>query len=116
MPQFDSPAEADFYHAARRAGLRLRCQRQIGPYRADFVYTCGLLRRKRFVIEIDGHDYHHASRGQVRRDYERERYLEANGWQVVRFTGSEIARNADRCAIRFAIIATVAPYKLFGLW
>ena len=114
--RFDSPAEESFYRAARRVGLYLRPQREIGPYRVDFTHSRGLLRMKRFVVEIDGHDYHHASREQVRRDYERERYLEARGWQVVRFTGSEVYRAADKCVARLEEIAAAAPYKVFGIW
>jgi very-short-patch-repair endonuclease len=113
--QFSSPVEQSFYHAARAAGLSLRCQTAIGPYFADFTHSRGWLRRKRFVIEIDGHQYHHTSKQQVQADYRRERYLEAHGWQVVRFTGSEVYRNAADCVRRFEEIADAAPYRL-GWW
>lgn len=48
-------------------------------------------------IEVDGHDFHEATKEQAQRDKSRDRYLQAMGWKVVRFTGSEVSRNAWQC-------------------
>lgn len=48
-------------------------------------------------IEIDGHDFHEKTRAQVAKDKARERAIIAKGFTVLRFTGSEIARNAQKC-------------------
>lgn len=52
----------------------------------------------RLVIECDGHDYHHASKQQVRKDYERETALKMAGYDILRFTGSQIYDDPCGCA------------------
>lgn len=42
------------------------------------------------AIEVDGHDFHERTRAQAQRDKLRDRWLQARGWRVLRFTGSEI--------------------------
>lgn len=44
----------------------------------------------KLAVECDGHDYHEKTKEQARRDKEKDRYLKSHGWEVVRFTGSEI--------------------------
>lgn len=75
----------------------LEYQVVIGKYRADFLYD------KEYVIEIDGHDWH-GSKEQRQHDYERERFLMTNGYLVVRFTASEILKNALDCANQFQAV------------
>ncbi|MDD4111338.1 MAG: DUF559 domain-containing protein [Clostridia bacterium] len=53
---------------------------------------------KSFVIECDGHDFHEKTKEQVRKDKERERDLIKSGRTVIRFSGSEIYRDASGCA------------------
>jgi hypothetical protein len=43
-----------------------------------------------FDVECDGHDFHERSKEQARRDKARDRALQATGYTVLRFTGSEI--------------------------
>lgn len=66
-------------------------------YRVDFTLTnipgVDLLR---VAIELDGHDYH-SSQDQRNYDTARDRVLLKAGWQVVRFTGSQINRDVEGC-------------------
>ena len=48
------------------------------------------------AIEIDGHEFH-KTKEQRTKDTKRERYLQSKGWQVVRFTGTEIFENVYGC-------------------
>ena len=48
-------------------------------------------------IEIDSHIWHEKTKEQARKDKERERYLVGRGWQLLRFTGSEVFNDAPKC-------------------
>lgn len=50
-----------------------------------------------FAIELDGHDFHERTKEQARKDRSRERAFIAAGWQVLRFTGSEVYEDAEAC-------------------
>lgn len=71
-----------------------------GKYRVDFL-VCGYLFEAKqwidLVIECDGHDFHERTKEQAARDRSRDRAMMAGGYHVMRFTGSEIYRNSDRC-------------------
>lgn len=67
--------------ANQLGGLKFRRQHPIGPYFADFACV-----GRRLVIEIDG-GYHDAI-GEV--DLNREAYLRANGWRVMRFSDEDV--------------------------
>lgn len=79
-------------------------QQVIGNYRADLL----VLFVDRFydqrspiikaVVECDGHDFHERTKEQAARDKKRDREMQAMGYHVFRFTGSEIFNNADKCA------------------
>jgi very-short-patch-repair endonuclease len=104
----ESPMEKLFlracyeYLAPGEAFSRLfpQVQLDVPPYRLDFAWcndcdedpACGGL-----AVEIDGHDFH-KSKAQRTADARRDRYLELRGWHVMRFTGSEVFANADKCA------------------
>lgn len=64
----------------------------IGIYVVDFVVS------ERFVIEIDGHEWH-KTKEQREADYKRERYLFRNGYSVIRFTGTEVYLSCQECAL-----------------
>ena len=66
----------------------------IGPYRADFalISSSGFL-----VVECDGHDFHERTKEQAAHDRKRDRFMVADGWTVLRFTGSEIHRDPVMC-------------------
>lgn len=68
--------------------------------RADFLLVCGRrgIFRRIFAIECDGHDWHEKTKRQVARDKLRDRRMIAEGIIPLRFSGSEITRNAMDCA------------------
>ncbi len=88
-------------------------QHTIGKYRADFLvkFTCDnhekdettgktTIARKEYplVVECDGHDFHEKTKEQASRDKERDRILQSCGYPVFRFSGSDIYRDAIKCA------------------
>ena len=75
-------------------------QYDVGPYRVDF-YLEGYDRNSeltfKLAIECDGHEFHEKTKAQARRDKQRDRWLQTNGIAVLRFTGSEIWADAEKC-------------------
>lgn len=55
----------------------------IGIYKVDFLIN------KKYVIEIDGHEFH-KTKEQRENDYTRDRYLLRHGYVPIRFTATEI--------------------------
>lgn len=47
------------------------------------------------VVEVDGHDFHERTKEQARKDRKRDRLMLRNGLYVLRYTGSEVFRDAD---------------------
>jgi very-short-patch-repair endonuclease len=66
-------------------------QYRVGSYTLDLA-----LAGPRIAVELDGHAYH-ASREQRTKDAKRDRFLVAEGWRVLRFTGSEVVDDPARC-------------------
>ncbi|BBO10051.1 MULTISPECIES: endonuclease domain-containing protein [Bradyrhizobium] len=64
-------------------GSHFRRQAPIGPYVVDFFCPA-----KRLIIELDGG--HHNEDDTAARDLERQRWLENEGYRVIRFWNSEI--------------------------
>ena len=98
-----TPAEARlWYHlrAKRFSGAKFRRQTVIGPFIADFTCRAAML-----VIEIDG-DTHGAT---AEYDAERTAYLEQQGWQVLRFTNTDVMRNLEAV---LSMIAQRLPLSL----
>ena len=52
----------------------------------------------RIAVEADGHEFHERTREQATRDKARDRALTADGWRVLRFSGSEIWKAPEKCA------------------
>ena len=107
------PHERMLWRALKKLPLEdtdFRRQAPIGPYVVDFFCPA-----KRLVIELDGG--HHNDDETAVRDRERQRWLEKEGYRVVRFWNSEIA--ADLAAVLERIYvelygspdAEVAPLK-----
>jgi len=71
-------------------GSHFRRQAPIGRYVVDFFCPA-----KRLIIELDGG--HHNEDDTTKRDIERQRWLESEGYRVVRFWNSEI--NSDLTAV-----------------
>jgi very-short-patch-repair endonuclease len=86
----ESPIERRFFLACRHR-LDVIPQYEVDKYRLDFA-----LPQQKVAIELDGHEYH-KTKEQRTKDAQRERYLQKHGWQVIRFTGSEIYRDVNRC-------------------
>lgn len=70
----------------RLPGLRFRRQVPFGPYIADFASH-----RARLIVELDGDG--HAF--QIEADAVRTRFLEGEGYRVLRFWNAEIVENLD---------------------
>ncbi len=86
-----SPIEESFKTACNRAGISFETQEQISRYRTDF-----LDKSRKLVIELDGHEYHKSVEDRTN-DAKRDRQLQRDGYIVIRFTGSEIVKDVDRC-------------------
>ena len=70
-------------------------QAKVHVYRLDFaVLGEGI----KIAVECDGHDFHERTKEQAAHDRKRDRFLASHGWTVMRFTGSEIYRDAASCA------------------
>lgn len=54
-------------------------------------------------VEVDGHDFHERTKEQAQSDKSRDRLLQSMGWQVLRYTGSEVWRDAASCAFEVLI-------------
>lgn len=52
----------------------------------------------KLAIECDGHDFHEKTKEQVAHDNEREYDLKMQGFDVLRFSGSQIYNHPFRCA------------------
>ena len=72
--------------AERFAGIKFRRQKVIGPYIADFAAN-----EPKLVIEIDGipHDVDNTS------DAIRTRFMETQGYRVVRYSNSNVMQNLE---------------------
>jgi len=75
--------------ARKLAGVRFNRQVPIGPFICDFVS-----RAMKLVIEVDG-GQHDADRDA---DAQRTRYLEAQGYRVLRFWNNEVMENLEGVA------------------
>ena len=67
-------------------GCRFRRQHAIGAYIVDFACV-----ERTLVIELDGGQHH----DQKTYDDTRSKYLNEQGWQVVRFWNNEVLENLD---------------------
>ncbi|MEG3146953.1 endonuclease domain-containing protein [Sphingomonas sp. RT2P30] len=72
--------------AKRFGGVKFHNQKVIGPYIVDFASRDPML-----VVEIDG-DTH---AGREHEDANRSRFLEAQGYRVVRFANSDVMENLE---------------------
>lgn len=78
-------------------------QFEIDKYRLDFAWP-----NFRVAVEIDGHDYH-KTKEQRSYDAKRDRDLLKLGWTTLRFTGSDVFRDADAVAAEVASILVQVP-------
>lgn len=95
----DTPSVKPFFDEAAFVYTQI-C---IGEYRADILIhdvslPLELGEPRWMIVECDGHEYHERTKEQARRDKKRDRYFTAQGYKVLRFTGSEIWADPDECA------------------
>ncbi|HKY80628.1 MAG TPA: DUF559 domain-containing protein [Sphingobium sp.] len=81
--------------SAGEPDVQIMPQVQIGQYRVDFLLQMGA---NALVVECDGHDYHERTKQQAAADRSRDRAMLEAGYHVMRFTGSEIWKDALACA------------------
>lgn len=99
LSRCESPIEEQFAKAFYTAtNVWPEPQISIAQYRVDFVIGDNT------VIECDGHDFH-STKPQREKDNHRDRVLTKLGYRIARFTGSEIHRNAKKCALEAIEIA-----------
>lgn len=68
-------------------------------YRADLLILAGQrgpAEQLKVVVELDGHDFHDRTPEQASSDRARDRAMQAEGYSVLRFTGSDVHRDVDR--------------------
>lgn len=70
----------------RLSGIKFRRQQVIGPYIVDFVTF-----EKNIIIELDG-GQHNSQEGKVH-DGERTRWLNKEGYVIIRFWNNEVLTN-----------------------
>ena len=69
-------------------------------YRVDFFIPVIYKNQenKCFVVECDGHEFHQKTKEQVEKDNIRIRDLQKQGYEVIRFSGTEIWHRPYKCA------------------
>jgi very-short-patch-repair endonuclease len=70
-------------------------------YRIDFAVRASHYRFKWVFIECDGHNFHERTKEQAAKDRQKDRDIQASGFPVLRFTGSEIYRSPDEAGNAF---------------
>ena len=105
MRQTMTDAEARLWLRLRKPGiedLRFRRQTPIGPYIVDFF--CPL---RRLIVEVDGGQ--HADGVDAARDQERDAWLAAQGYRVVRVWNNDVMTNIEGVCVAIAAAAHAPP-------
>ena len=103
-------AEQKLWSRLRRKqlhGFRFRRQRPIGPYIVDFVCLEASL-----IIEVDGGQ--HAE--QISKDEVRTRFLEKEGFRVIRFWNNDVLANTDGVLDTMDVHDRHMPLWMTRLW
>jgi very-short-patch-repair endonuclease len=105
---------AQALHAStiRSVPIAVTPQKDIGGFVVDFLIEAG---DRKVVVECDGHEFHDRTPEQAGYDKARDRRLTAMGYLVLRFTGSEINRDATSCAAEVWDIALGRPAKFIRI-
>lgn len=102
-PNGGSPLETFLHRALRKAGISFSTQRKLlDRYVADILLT-----QKPVVIEADGNMHLHAKSRE--RDAQRDAAMRAVGYEVFRFNGKDISRDADGCVRKVIEAAGLTP-------
>jgi very-short-patch-repair endonuclease len=109
MRREKGPAERKLWHKLRefnRHGLQFRQQAPIGPYIADFCDH-----NAKLIVEVDG-GQHGEAKG-LAADKRRTRWLESQGYRVLRFWNNDVLRNVE--GVEIAIMLAVGLLTENGL-
>lgn len=80
-------------------GVGMYSQFKIGKYRVDFlIESTDGPQPNQVVIELDGHAFHDKDKNQRAYEKARDRFLVANGYRVLHFTGSEVVADPYKVA------------------
>ena len=72
----------------RFEGVKFARQHPVGPYFADFA-----VRSRKLIIEVDGAT--HSTDEELQKDAARTRFLQSQGYRVVRFSNEEVLNGMD---------------------
>lgn len=84
-------------------------QAEVNEFRVDFLVAGGYVPEAggiistSVVVECDGHEFHERTKEQAAKDRARDRKLQRYGWDVLRFTGSEIWADPSKCATEILV-------------
>lgn len=94
--------------------IYLELQAKLGKHRVDFLLRVGHYEGpfEFLVIECDGHEFHERTKMQAAKDKGRDRWLQNKGYDVFRFTGSEIWNDPMGCARQVVEWAIEANFRL----
>ena len=101
LRQSQTEAEKVIWHhlkAKRFLGLKFKRQHPIGPYFPDFVCL-----EQKLVIEIDGGQH-----SENTKDVTRTKYLEKEGYTVIRFWNNDVLGNID--GLLSSLSLTLSPH------
>ncbi len=109
IDELSGPSSIDFHghgihHVVRTSRessshLVITGQAPVGQYRADFLLEWGFFGMEaRVAVELDGHDFHEKTKEQVARGKKRDRFFAAQDLPLLRFSGSEVHKDATACA------------------
>jgi very-short-patch-repair endonuclease len=89
----------------------LNSQVQIGKFRVDFIVTFVTMEGEfnQVVIELDGHDFHDKNKEQRAYEKSRDRYLTAQGFPILHYTGSEICKDPFKAVVEALAIVKAVP-------
>ena len=112
-------------------GVRLHPQHSIGKFKADFMANpldhffsqtmfhpdkleefANIL--PRYVIEIDGFEWHDKTPQQAERDKKRDRFIHGQGYQVLRFAAREVLRDPKQCVLEVEKLLVASISDLYG--
>lgn len=91
LSNVESPIELKLLSALKKFGVKCVTQKIIGNYRADIFIES---KYRDIVVECDGKEFHKDKS----KDAKRDEFMRKVGITVLRFTGSEINKNAEDCA------------------
>lgn len=85
--------------------LESQYEMQVGKkkYYGDFMMHhdfADLDKSKSLIIECDGHDFHEKTKAQVAKDNERMMDIKMLGYDVIRFSGSQIYNDPFGCVVK----------------